>query len=76
LYNFYRLALNASVIGKFAYIMEYSMYKTFANKYKKSIGFIKISSPKTENLSYPTTQKAGKNTVYFIIPVFAEKNSR
>jgi len=37
LYNFYRLASNASVIGKFAYIMEYSMYKTFGRKYEKSI---------------------------------------
>jgi hypothetical protein len=35
LYNFYRLAHNASVIGKFAYIMEYSMYKTYGRNTRK-----------------------------------------
>jgi len=37
LYNFYRLASNALVICKFAYIMEYSMYKTLGRKYEKSV---------------------------------------
>jgi group II intron reverse transcriptase/maturase len=37
LYNYYRLAHNASVIGKFAHIMEYSMYKTYAAKYKTTV---------------------------------------
>lgn len=37
LYNYYKLAANVSVLNKFYYIMEYSMYKTFANKYRTSM---------------------------------------
>ena len=37
LYNYYRLANNVSVLNKFAYIMEYSMYKTFACKYRSTV---------------------------------------
>jgi hypothetical protein len=65
LYNFYRLALNASVIGKFAYIMEYSMYKTFANKYKKSIGFIKNKFSKYGEFSIPYNTKSGMKYCVF-----------
>ncbi|MBY0029870.1 reverse transcriptase domain-containing protein [Priestia megaterium] len=41
MYNYYRLALNVSGLNKFKYFMEYSLYKTFANKYKTSISKIK-----------------------------------
>lgn len=34
IYNYYSIANNARVLSKFAYITEYSMYKTFAAKYK------------------------------------------
>jgi len=37
LYNYYRLANNVYKLGGFKHIMEYSMYKTFANKYKSSV---------------------------------------
>ena len=37
IYNYYRLAINVSLLNKFAGIMEYSMYKTFAAKYKSSV---------------------------------------
>ncbi|MED1900804.1 reverse transcriptase domain-containing protein [Bacillus thuringiensis] len=37
LYEYYKLANNVSVINKYKYIMEYSMYKTLASKYKKSV---------------------------------------
>lgn len=40
LYNYYRIANNASVINKFKYVMEYSLYKTFASKYRKPKGKI------------------------------------
>jgi len=36
-YEYYKIANNASVINKMAYFVEYSMYKTFANKYKMSM---------------------------------------
>lgn len=36
-YEYYKIANNVSVLNKMAYIMEYSMYKTFARKYKISV---------------------------------------
>lgn len=40
-YNYYKLAHNVSVLNKFKYVMEYSLYKTFSNKYKSNISKIK-----------------------------------
>lgn len=39
-YNYYSLALNSSTISNLSYIMEYSMYKTFANKYRTTVANI------------------------------------
>ncbi|MBO9692994.1 reverse transcriptase/maturase family protein [Chryseobacterium sp.] len=36
-YNYYSLALNVGSLNSFKYIMEYSMYKTFARKYQVSV---------------------------------------
>lgn len=36
-YNFYSLANNCHTLHSFKYIMEYSMYKTFAAKYKSTV---------------------------------------
>lgn len=33
-YNYYSLAFNCSILGHFYYVMKYSMYKTFAWKYR------------------------------------------
>ncbi|MCT1400890.1 reverse transcriptase domain-containing protein [Paenibacillus glucanolyticus] len=41
LYNYYKIADNVSVLSGFGYIMKYSMFKTFAAKYKTRIGAIK-----------------------------------
>ena len=41
LYNYYRLAENASILCKFANIMKVSMFKTFAAKYKTKVRKIK-----------------------------------
>ncbi|HBC30309.1 MAG TPA: group II intron reverse transcriptase/maturase [Clostridiales bacterium] len=40
LYNYYCLANNVSVLNKYKYIMEYSLYKTLSSKYRCSIGKI------------------------------------
>ena len=40
-YNYYSIANNSSIISKFKYFMEYSMYKTYANKYRTTVGNIK-----------------------------------
>lgn len=37
LYNYYALANNCSTLNSFKYIMEYSLYKTFAWKYRTSV---------------------------------------
>ena len=39
-YNYYSIANNSSEIHNFRYIMEYSMYKTFASKYNTSVSKI------------------------------------
>ena len=41
LYNYYSLANDSYKIGKFANLMKYSMFKTFANKYKTNVNRIK-----------------------------------
>lgn len=35
--NYYRIANNASLASSFGYIMQYSMFKTFATKYRTSM---------------------------------------
>jgi group II intron reverse transcriptase/maturase len=41
LYNYYRIADNVSVLCDFGHIMKFSMFKTFAAKYKTNIGSVK-----------------------------------
>ena len=41
LYNFYSIANDSYKIGIFANVMKYSMFKTFANKYKTNVNRIK-----------------------------------
>ncbi|MDR1716177.1 MAG: group II intron reverse transcriptase/maturase [Prevotella sp.] len=47
LYNYYSIANNVSVMNAFKYIMEYSMYKTFACKYRTSV--VKIARKYKQN---------------------------
>ena len=42
LYNYYRIANNAPVLHKFNYFMYYSLLRTLAKKYKKSMKQIRI----------------------------------
>lgn len=65
LYNYYRLAHNVSVLNSFLYVMKFSMYKTFAGKYKSSIRKIvrKYSQNGDFAVSYPT--KNGTNSIVF-----------
>ena len=39
-HNYYAIANNSAILHSFKYIMEYSMYKTFAGKYKSSVSKI------------------------------------
>ena len=40
MYNYYRIANNVTTLDAFGYVMKYSMYKTFAAKYRTSVGKI------------------------------------
>jgi hypothetical protein len=40
LYNYFSLANNCSTLSNFGYIMQYSMYKTFAHKYRTKVSQI------------------------------------
>ncbi|MBD5559963.1 MAG: group II intron reverse transcriptase/maturase [Clostridia bacterium] len=66
LYNYYRLANNVSVLSKFAYVMEYSMYKTFAGKYRTTISKIKAKYRMGKDFAVQYETKTGKkNTAVF-----------
>jgi group II intron reverse transcriptase/maturase len=73
LYNYYRLAHNASVISKFAYIMEYSMYKTLAGKYKSSVKKIINKYTKDGEFRIPYETKGGEKYCVFYNEGFSRK---
>ena len=65
MYNYYRIANNVSVLDAFGYVMEYSMYKTFAAKYRSSISKTrqKYRIGKEFGMWYET--KSGKKVIVF-----------
>ena len=65
LYNYYRLAHNVSVLNKFAFIMEYSMYKTFACKYRSTISKMIDKYSINGVFSVPYDTKAGRKYCEF-----------
>lgn len=64
-YNYYRIAHNATVLNNFLYVMKYSMYKTFAGKYRTSMR--KIIQKYTKNRDFVITYqgKSGEKSVAF-----------
>ena len=57
LYNYYKIADNASILGHFNYVMKYSMFKTFGAKYKLHIsGVRKKFGYKHFDVKYQTKQ--------------------
>ena len=65
LYNYYRIAHNATVLDAFGYVMKYSMYKTFAAKYNSNIGKVirKYRIGKDFGVRYET--KTGSKVMLF-----------
>jgi Retron-type reverse transcriptase len=51
MYNYYCLANNCSSLSKFSYIMKYSMYKTFAQKYRTTMSQIRKKHTKNKLFS-------------------------
>lgn len=65
LYNYYRLANNVSVLNKFAYIMEYSMYKTYACKYRSTVSKVIDRFSQDGVFAIPYETKGGKKYCEF-----------
>lgn len=64
LYNYYCIANNVALsAGKFAYFMEYSLYKTLALKYRSSVGKIKDKYHKGKDFVIPYKTKKGQDKV-------------
>ncbi|TDA67837.1 MAG: group II intron reverse transcriptase/maturase [Clostridia bacterium] len=65
MYNYYRLANNVSVLNKFYYVMEYSMYKTFAGKFSTTVGKAKTKYTRDGVFGVEYMTKAGPRKVTF-----------
>jgi hypothetical protein len=59
LYNYFSLANNCSVLSNFGYIMQYSMYKTFAKKYRTKVKKILKKYHKNGHFSVKYRLKSG-----------------
>ncbi|MDH6307072.1 group II intron reverse transcriptase/maturase [Parabacteroides sp. PF5-5] len=66
-YNYYSIANNCSILSHYRYIMQYSMYKTFAGKYKTTVG--KIAKRYVQNgiftVRYENSKKVIKTRIFY-----------
>ena len=74
LYNYYSIATNASMVHRFKYVMEYSMYKTFAAKYESTIGKIKTKFNYNGKFAIRYLTKKGLTILPFYNGGFKRKN--
>ena len=65
LYNYYRIAHNATVLNNFLYVMKYSMYKTFAGKSRTSMRKIIQKYTKDRDFVITYQGKSGEKSVVF-----------
>jgi len=65
-YNYYSLAVNCSIINSMKYILEYSMYKTYAAKYRSTVHKIieKYRVDKDFGIRYETKKGAQTRLFY------------
>lgn len=73
MYNYYSIANNATVIKNFAFILEYSMYKTFGLKYRKSVYKIQRKFRKNGIFCVPYNAKTGLKYCEFYHDGFKHK---
>ena len=71
--NFYSIANDSYKIGIFANIMKYSMFKTFANKYKTNVNRIKEQYFEAGNFTVEYQTKSGAKKAVFYNNGFARK---
>lgn len=65
LYNYYRIAHNATVLNNFLYVMKYSMYKTLAGKYRTSMQKIIRKYTRGKDFVVTYQSKSGEKSVVF-----------
>jgi len=67
IYNFYSIANNSSALHSFKYVMEYSMYKTFANKYRTTVGKVikKFRLNKTFAVFYTNKKGERRSRIFY-----------
>lgn len=58
-YNYYSIANNSYIINSFYHIMAYTMYKSFARKYKSSVKKILLKYKKDKAFKIPYKDKKG-----------------
>lgn len=75
MYNYYSIAHNATLIKNFAFILEYSMYKTFGLKYHKSVYKIQKKYRRNGIFMVPYTIKTGLKYCEFYHEGFKRKKS-
>lgn len=73
LYNYYSIANDSYKIGRFANVMKYSMYKTFACKYKTNVHEIKRRYCVGDLFTVAYDTKAGRKTTTFYRDGFKRK---
>lgn len=73
LYNYYSIANDSYKIGRFANVMKYSMYKTFACKYKTKVHEIKRRYCKNDLFTIAYQTKGGTKTTTFYKDGFKRK---
>jgi len=73
LYNYYSIANDAFKIGRFANVMKYSMYKTFACKYKTNVHEVKRRYCKGDLFTVAYETKSGQKTTTFYRDGFKRK---
>lgn len=59
-HNYYAIANNSSLLSRFRYIMQYSMYKTFAAKYRSSVPAIARKYKKDGVFTVQYTNRKGQ----------------
>lgn len=73
LYNYYSIANDSYKIGKFANVMKYSMYKTFACKYKTNVHEIKRRYCVNDLFTVSYDTKGGRKMTTFYKDGFKRK---
>lgn len=74
LYNYYSIASNVSMLHRFKYVMEYSMYKTFAAKYESTVRKIRRKFNCNGKFAIRYTSKKGYKTIHFYNGGFRRKH--